>query len=193
MVDRHNSVARNVYYWLCKKYGLPTFHHTERIPNPNENESAKLLWDLNIQVEKSEVISDRPDIVAIDKSSRKVYVIEVSVSWFENLKLKREEKFAKYAKNSTLKYEDLAKAIKSGRGVSYDTTLVGEMAKLRNYRNYEIIVVPVIIGCCGEVGTQLWSDLGRLPIEITDSMIERLSRSAVCGTNRVILAHTSKE
>ena len=96
-------------------------------------------------------------------------------------------------KNSTLKYEDLAKAIKSGRGVSYDTTLVGEMAKLRDYRNYEITVVPVIIGCCGEVGTQLWSDLGRLPIEITDSMIERLSRSAVCGTNRVILAHTSKE
>ena len=65
---RHDSVAKKVYWHICKKNGL---EHSEKWyehapERAAENEEIKVLWDINIQCDNL-IEARRPDLIVIDK------------------------------------------------------------------------------------------------------------------------------
>ena len=65
---RHDRVATTIHWALCKKYGLP---YTEKWNDHSaepvmENEHVKLLWDFNVQTDRT-IEARRPDLILIDK------------------------------------------------------------------------------------------------------------------------------
>ena len=70
---RHDNVAKKIHWELCKKIGLEHMekwyeHEPEGVA---DNESVKLLWDMNIQCDNV-TEARRPDIVIIDKKEKTV-------------------------------------------------------------------------------------------------------------------------
>ena len=68
----HDKVAQVVHWRLCKSYGLDSgdvwYKHE---PKPViENEQTKILWDFSIQTDHP-IEANRPDIVVLEKTSRK--------------------------------------------------------------------------------------------------------------------------
>eukprot|EP01133_Synstelium_polycarpum_P026932 gene26932-32425_t len=62
MLDRHNGVCREIYYQLCRLYGLTTVHFTQVIPPVSENDLVKIHYDRNMVV-RSVCRHNRPDLV----------------------------------------------------------------------------------------------------------------------------------
>ncbi|XP_067939842.1 uncharacterized protein [Watersipora subatra] len=78
--ERHNHVAGVVYRSLCDEYGLnKPQHRGGGTPcKVNENDHAKILWDLYIRTDKH-VLANQPDIVVVDKENRKATLIGIAV------------------------------------------------------------------------------------------------------------------
>jgi hypothetical protein len=181
-VERHNSVARNIYYELCRKYGFMPNHYTRNIDPIRDNEKAKLYWDR--PVDDLGLRFNRPDIVCFEKkpgSSNEysnIWIIEVSVVWYQHLLVKQKLKLDKYGTNSMEITDHPGKNLRGELGKRY---------------NCPVSVVPVVLGVFGEVSTGLEPELTKLqlPTKRTSCLIERLSRSAVIGTHWILKAHLS--
>jgi hypothetical protein len=181
-VERHNSVARNIYYEICQKYGFIPDHYTRKIDPIRDNDKAKLYWDRPI--DDIGVRFNRPDIVCFEKKPglsneySNIWVIEISVVWYQHLLEKQQLKLDKYATNS------MEASNHPG------TNLRGELGKRYNCL---VNVVPVVVGVFGEISTGLIPELTKLqlPTKRTLSLVERLSRSAVIGTHWILKAHLS--
>uniref|UniRef100_A0A915JTJ3 Reverse transcriptase zinc-binding domain-containing protein n=1 Tax=Romanomermis culicivorax TaxID=13658 RepID=A0A915JTJ3_ROMCU len=96
MVKRHNHVARNLYYRLCVRYGFETRHYKQDI------EVHRALGDIELYlnhqiVTTRKVRHNRPNMVVINHIKRTVKIIEIAVSWHDNIKMQELRKFAKYA------------------------------------------------------------------------------------------------
>ena len=79
---RHDTICQIIHRQLCKDNGLD---HSERWyehrPDAvTENESVKLLWDMQIQTDKV-LEHSRPDIVLMDKAKRSVKIIDIACSF----------------------------------------------------------------------------------------------------------------
>ena len=90
---RHGRVATTIHSALCKKYGLP---HTEkwydhRAEPVMENEHVKLLWDFNVQTERT-IEAKRPDLILIDKTIEECKIIDVAIPGDTRVVKKEEEK-----------------------------------------------------------------------------------------------------
>lgn len=187
MLSRHNGVCREIYFQLCKKYGVPTTHFTQPVPAVVENDQVKLLYDQSVAT-KNKLNHNRPDIVVFDKIAKKILVIEVGISWYTKLRNADQRKYQRYAVNSmttdefTLPYKP-------------DYNLVGELNDLwaKEYtRGTEVI--PIVMGSCGEVMATIMDRLHRIgiPDKGAERLLERLQRAVVIGTSRVIRAHLKK-
>ena len=91
------NAGRNsiLYRNICSKYGLdPPKSRWETPWKVVENNSAKFLWDFQIQTDRK-VLANQPDIVIIDKQKKEAVVIEIAVSSDSNIK-KEYEKLEKY-------------------------------------------------------------------------------------------------
>ena len=60
-----------------------------------ENEKAKILWNFTIQTDKR-LSHNRPDIVVVDKMSKRCHIIDVACSGDSRIAMKEEEKVNKY-------------------------------------------------------------------------------------------------
>ena len=61
-----------------------------------ENDIVKILWDVSIQVER-QIEHRRPDIVVMEKKTKKYLIIDVACPVENNLILKREKKLDNYS------------------------------------------------------------------------------------------------
>ena len=93
---RHDKVAQVVHWRLCKSYGLESgdiwYKHE---PKPvTENEQTKILWDFSIQTDHP-IEANRPDIVVLEKTSRKCLLIDIACPFDTRVANKEKEKIEK--------------------------------------------------------------------------------------------------
>jgi hypothetical protein len=181
-IDRHDSVARNIYYRVCEKYKLKPPHYSQRVESVVENNQVKLYWGQPIQT-KAIVRHNKPDIVIFDKISRKCTVIEVAVSWFTGIARQTNIKTNRYCVNGNWE-EELKMPYPRGDNL---------IKELRS-SGWSTDFLPVVVGACGEVLEGLVDRLVehlQISKRRAEDCIERMERSAVLGTSRIIQNHLS--
>ena len=94
---RHDTICQIIHWQLCKDNGLD---HSERWYDHRpdaitENESVKLLWDMQIQTDKV-LEHSRPDIVLMNKGKRSAKIIDIACSFDTRVVEKEQETIAKY-------------------------------------------------------------------------------------------------
>ena len=126
---RHDNVARRVHWELCQKHGLKCsdkwYEHTPA--EVMENEVVELYWDLTIQTDIT-VAHNRPDIILVEKATRKWTIIDIAVPSDFNVVRTEDWKVEKY--------QDLA-------------------YEIRRLRHVETAILPIVIGALGTVPIEL--------------------------------------
>jgi hypothetical protein len=179
-IDRHDSVARCLHYRICIKYELAPQHYSQSVGPVKENDRVKLYWNQPVQT-KTIIRHNKPDIVIFDKVAKTAIIIEFAVSWFTGIGRQIEIKRNRYCVNGN--YEDELK-------VPYPN---GDnlFRELQN-SGWKVSFVVVVIGACGEISLgmndQIRTCLGISQKEAEDC-IERMERSAVLGSSRIIKNH----
>ena len=155
---RRDNVAKKIHWDLCKRHEI---EHQEKwydhIPDSVvENDSVKLLWDINIQCDNV-IEARRPDIVVIDKKEKVCIIVDIAVPADRMVEEKEQEKVEKY--------KDLKREI-------------GRMWGIR-----KVQVVPVVIGALGSVpkGVDKWIEKLDIPCNIVD-----MQKTALLGTARML-------
>ena len=123
---------------MCRKF---QFDHTNKwyMHNPApvlENDSHKLLWDLNIQTDHL-IPARRPDLIIIDKKKSISKIVDFAVPADHRIKLKESEKKDKYL--------DLAR-------------------ELKKLWNMKVTIVPIVIGALGTITKGLLKGLEDLEV-----------------------------
>ena len=155
---RHDNVAKKIHWDLCKRHEI--YHHEkwyDHIPDSVvENDSVKLLWDINIQCDNV-IQARRPDIVVIDKKEKVCIIVGIAVPADRRVEEKEQEKVEKY--------QDLKREI-------------GRMWGIR-----KVQVVPVVIGALGGVPKEFdkWIEKLDIPCNIVD-----MQKTALLGTARIL-------
>jgi hypothetical protein len=179
-IDRHDSVARNIYYRICLRYGLDPTHYSQRVDSVKENDRIKLYWNQPVQTKKI-IKHNKPDIVVYDKERKTISIFEIAVSWFTGLEKQEEIKRNRYCVNGN--WEDELN-VPYPRG----DNLLRELQS----SGWTVSFYPIVIGACGEVlenlGGRLVEGLG-IGSTKAEEIIERLQRSAVLGTSRIVQNH----
>ncbi|CAD5235789.1 unnamed protein product [Bursaphelenchus xylophilus] len=177
-IERHDCVARNVYAYLAIRYGIPVPHYTQRVKTIEKNgdQSVELYWNYKFPCTRA-LEACRPDIVLIDKVSKRTHIIEVAVSWRGRLQEMVDRKVYKYTVNG--EYE----ADGSSRGWNI-------VRELNDQYGFPVEVYTLVIGAGGEILPCTVKDVERLTGgAATDNLIERMERSAVLGSCRIIKRH----
>jgi Reverse transcriptase (RNA-dependent DNA polymerase) len=179
-ISRHDSVARNIYYTICRKYGIKPPHYTQRVNSVKETERIRLYWNQPVMT-RTIIRHNKPDIIVFEKEKRTATIFEVAVSWLTGLQKQADIKVNRYTVNGNWDQE-LVLPYPRGDNIFAELYSMGWTATF----------VPVIIGATGEVLSDLKSNLQN-SLGITESatlkLMERLQRSAVLGTSRVIKNH----
>jgi hypothetical protein len=154
---RHDKVALNLHWCLCKKYGFKSNdkwyqHEPERVL---ENDKAKILWDFTIQTDRV-ILHRRPDITLVDKQTGKCLLIDVAIPGDQNIHKKETEKLENYHLLRT------------------------EVARLWNT---ETDIIPVVIGALGSVPERLEQYIKAIGIT---PHIPTLQKSALLGTANIL-------
>ena len=117
--------------------------------------TVKLLWDFSVQRDRL-IEHMRPDIVVVDKTVNKCFIIDVAVPGDQNLVKKKWEKLNNYAE------------------------LWLEIARIWNK---ETIVVPIIIGALESVPKDIHHYLKQLHIPY---QLNTLQHSVLLGTANIL-------
>lgn len=184
-INRHDAVLRNIYYVLSKKAGIRAPHYSERVPNVQKAKGFELWWNQPVQT-INPIKHNRPDIVFIDYGRKRAQVIEVAVSDPNNVTMQRDLKRTRYQLNSVDKIDHL----------NYKAAIKGPnlVDEIRLTYGYETSFYPIIVGTGGEVLQGLDAELMELTGSGKDSvldLIERIERSAVLGSSRIVKNHLS--
>ena len=179
MVERHDDVARVLYCSIRRKYRITREVNTHE-PHVLDMRHVVIYWNSNVWTSES-LAHNRPDILVWDKVAKRIWIIEVSVSWYTRVHQQELRKLSKYGVNSTLPEDTGVSGFYPGPNLK---------AALQRDRQSRVDVVPVVIGACGEVTPNLRRYVRMLQLpEKTDDLIERMERAAVQGTNRLIKSH----
>ncbi len=181
-VERHDSVARNLLYTICARYGVPPVHYSNRVAPVMENNRCRILWNVELQT-KTPMKHRKPDIVVFDLERKEILVFEISVAHRSGLKKQREIKLARYTANSDELPDESQLPYPPG------PNLVGDLMAVYGQ---PVKFVPVVVGTCGEHLVETNEDLQRvlgLTSVKSKALLERISRSAVIGTARIVRAH----
>ena len=94
---RHDWVGKVIHWEMCKKF---KFDHSNKwyMHNPApvlENDTHKLLWDFNIQMDH-QIPPRRPDLIIINKKKRICKIVDFAVPTDHRINLKDSEKKDKY-------------------------------------------------------------------------------------------------
>ena len=135
---RQDKVSLNIHWVFCKKYGVKVCErwYEHMFESAIENDNVKILWDVCIQVDR-QVEHRRPDIVVMEKNTKKCLIFHVACPVNNNLILKRNEKLDNYSE------------------------LRLEIARMWDK---ETVIVPIIIGALGSIPNNLECNLKELCI-----------------------------
>ena len=94
---RHDKMCLNIHWALCKKYGVKVCQrkYKHKVDSVIENDIAKILWDVCIQVDR-QIEHRRPVIVVVEKNTNKCLIIDVACPVDNNLIFKRNQKLDNY-------------------------------------------------------------------------------------------------
>ena len=121
-----------------------------------ENETVKILWDMTIQCDHY-IEARRPDILVVEKESKKALIIDIASPGDCNVGEKESEKIEKY--------QDLKR----------------EIMKLWSLKSVEVI--PVVVGALGSVSKKIGQYLEKIGIDVR---IGLLQKTALLGTARIL-------
>jgi len=133
---------------------------------------------------KTIIRHNKPDIIVFDKIGKTALIIEVAVSWFTGIEKQINIKMNRYCINGN--WEDELK-LPYPRG----DNLLRELQTT----GWKATFLPVVIGATGEVLPNLIEDMQvklGFSREATEKCIERMQRSAVLGTSRIIKNHLAQ-
>ena len=152
---RHDRMGLRVYWELCGKYGLK---RSEKVPDPvrtSADGKVEIRWDQKIVIPKA-IEHSRPDVVVIDRASRRWTLIDFAVPFDANVATKEREKVKRY--------EELAALVS---------------------REHRVVVeiVPVVVGALGVVSKKLDGWLKRLGI---GDVIRGLQTATLIGTVAIL-------
>ncbi|KAK6018749.1 reverse transcriptase [Ostertagia ostertagi] len=184
MIERHDEVARVVYYSLKRKYGLSSRITNTHVPHVVEGDQVRIHWNDRI-LTRENLRHDRPDIVVFDAREKKIWIIEISISWYTRIALQELKKSRKYGMNSCLPEETRPDDFYPGPNLR---------AALQAQHRMTVEVVPLVVGTCGECTSNLRQNLRLLKLpDGVKVVMERMQRCAVLGTHRIIKSHLSKD
>jgi len=128
-LKRHNRVVQYVHHSICKAYGIPVAQTPakHKLSAIQECKGKKIYWEMPISTDLR-IAANRPDIVIIDYTENRVYIVDISVPLGINVASKNAEK--------RLKYDALRLEIQR----------LWKMAAT---------VIPVVVGSLGECGEPL--------------------------------------
>jgi len=160
-LDRHNAVASAIHWSLwgfcgflwCDRWWQ---HHPEPVL---ENEKYKLLCDFNIFTDHL-IQARRPDLVYVDKSKRKTYLIDIACVMDQNVYAKEKEKVDKY---------------------------FSLMVELQSLWNTTVEIVPIIFGALGSLSNNLFTNLSLL--HVTDINVYQLQKTVLLKTAAILRRH----
>lgn len=166
---------------LCKYANFPYLHYRDTIPPLQINNKFNLYWDVQIET-FNKLLHNRPDIVLINLVNHCVIIVEVAVLWAlggGGLVQMEKRKYAKYGINSNLNEKH---SLPYPKGINLKNELYDVLP------DYKIDIVPIVIGCCREVSTNLQKLKDTLPFDKkkTNTIIKRLERAAVESSNRIL-------
>jgi len=154
---RHNKMGSRIHWELCKKYGIQCedkwFNHVPSSVCSTEDGNIELYWDKEINLGVAE---NRPDVVVLDKVSRKWTLIDFSVPWDGNVKAKEDEKITKYAPLE---------------------------AKIQESYHVQTESVPIVVGALGAIPARLLEFLKAIGLP---DVIGCLQTSALLGSQRIL-------
>lgn len=97
-LHRHNQVARIIHQQLALKYSLVSTEvpYYRYMPEAVlQNDHATLYWDRSIITDRT-IVANKPDIVLIDRSTRKAILVDIAVPHDVNLVKAENDKQTKY-------------------------------------------------------------------------------------------------
>ena len=154
---RHDWVGKRIHWEVCRVNGItvpPKWYN--HVPQPViENEMCKILWDFNVQTDHV-IEARRPDMIVIDKTTRKCVIVDFAVPFDSRVSAKEQEKI--------LKYQDLAR-------------------ELKKLWDLPIKVVPIVIGALGAPSVNLRKWIGELRIE---TRIVELQKTTLLHSARIL-------
>ncbi|EYC34982.1 hypothetical protein Y032_1211g3758 [Ancylostoma ceylanicum] len=183
MMERHDEVARVIYNSILKKYDLLR----SRQSSINETQvidvgGIVIHWNDTIRTSEN-IPHNKPDILVWDKKTERIWIIEIAVSWYTRIHIQEERKLKKYSVNGTLPSDTEPWMYHPGPNLK---------AALQKDRKCRVDIVPLVIGTCGECSPNLRYQINALGLpDKTETLIEKMARSAVQGTNRLIKCHLS--
>ena len=147
----------NIHCILCKKYGVKVCErwYEHKVESVIENDFVKILWDVCIHVDRQKEYR-RPNIVVMEKNTKKYLIIDVACPVDNNLILKRNEKLDNY---SELRFE------------------------IARMWDKETLIVPMFIGALGSIPNDLECNLRKLGISYN---VETLQKSVLLGTANIL-------
>jgi hypothetical protein len=149
-----------------------------------ENERIKLYWNQPVQT-KTIIRHNKPDILVFNKPQKEALIIEVAISWFTGIEKQIEIKRNRYCVNGNWE-EDTKTPYPRGANLLRELQTEG----------WKVVFMPVVLGTNGETPLYLKGDLMEkvgLDRVATDDCIERMQRSAVLGTSRIIKNHLAQD
>ncbi|KIH56962.1 reverse transcriptase [Ancylostoma duodenale] len=179
MVERHDDVARVLYSAIRRKYNVKATVNTHE-PHVVDLRHVVIHWNDSIWTSEG-LAHNRPDLLVWDKVAKRIWIVEISVSWFTRVPSQEQRKLGKYGVNSTLPEETAAGDFYPGPNLK---------SVLQRDRKCRVDVIPIVVGACGEVTPNLRRYINDLELpDSTDVLIERIERAAVLGTNRLVKCH----
>lgn len=179
MLERHDEIARVLYFSIRRKYGITVSVNTHR-PHTVEANEVVVYWDTVIPTSEG-LKNNRPDLVVWDRRAERIWIIEVSVSWYSRILAQEQRKLGKYAVNSTLPEDTSPDDFHPGPNLK---------AVLQRDRKCRVDVIPIVVGACGEVSPNLRTNIQALQLgDDPADLIEKMQQCAVMGTNRLIKCH----
>ncbi|PIO59921.1 reverse transcriptase [Teladorsagia circumcincta] len=183
MVERHDDVARVIYYSLKRKYGLANEVTNTHEPHVLVGSNVEIHWNNPVHTSES-LKHNRPDILVWDRNARRIWIIEISVSWYTRIANQERKKISKYGVNSTLPEDTDLSLYRPGPNLK---------AVLQKDRRCRVDIVPIVLGTCGECSKSLRQNVQNLRLpDKTDFIIEKLSRNAILGTNWLVRSHLAR-
>ncbi|CAG5021060.1 unnamed protein product [Parnassius apollo] len=97
-LQRHNLVARILHQELALKYGLVDrkLPYYKYLPEAVlENDRARLYWDRAIITDRT-ILANKPDIVLMDRAQSRIFLVDITIPYDENLVKAETDKQTKY-------------------------------------------------------------------------------------------------
>lgn len=168
VMQRHDDVCKAVLGPILKRYGLPQTNHIEPVV---ENSEVRIYWNQRV-VNMGRIKYTQPDIIVFDKISKRILIIEIGITWYTRLQQAWDIKYGKYAVNSNQDPERMLE-------LPYlpGKNLRAEMERIN--RGYSAEVIPIIVGCTGEVKRNIYEGLAKIGLtrhQIIET-IEKCQRS----------------